>query len=226
MTAYSDDDIRQAAEIREWLVKQLADKQEEVERLRSTLLLIDSLLKQGSFKTASNFDSSLTLPSSAENEDHEPAKTTLPVMDVGMTYGIRDTSNSSEPPEQKGVQSTESKVIKPLIRYKDSLLLANAEIYPSSVEIVPIKGITLNVNTPPFKSFFLNRILDGMKMKDEEAANQGKIKGSDLLQYHIEEDADGLIKRIKIDNYREKDRLNEIFNTSSWVFTRMIEKSG
>jgi hypothetical protein len=65
-----------------------------------------------------------------------------------------------------------------------------------------------------------------MKMKDEEAANQGKINGSDLLQYHIEEDADGLIKRIKIDNYREKDRLNEIFNTSSWVFTRMIEKSG
>ncbi len=52
MTNYSDDDIRQAAEIREWLVKQLADKQEEIERLRTTLLLIDSLLKQGSFKSS------------------------------------------------------------------------------------------------------------------------------------------------------------------------------
>jgi hypothetical protein len=106
------------------------------------------------------------------------------------------------------------------------MLLANAEIYPDSVVIIPVKGIILNVNTPPFKSFFLNRILDGMKKKDEEAVNQSRIKESDLIQYSVEEDNEGLIKRIKINNYREKERLNEIFNTSSWVFTRMIEKSG
>lgn len=226
MTAYSDNDIRQAAEIREWLVKQIADKQEEIERLRTTLLLIDSLLKQGSFKPASNLDSSITLSSSAGNVDLVPPKTTLSVKSGSASDGIKISSNSPDPSEQMNEQNTESKMIKPLIRFKDSLLLANAEIYPSSVEIVPTKGIILNVNTPPFKSFFLNRILEGMKMKDEEAVNQGRIKDSDLLQYQVEEDDDGLIKRIKISNYREKERLNEIFNTSSWVFTRMIEKSG
>lgn len=226
MTAYSDNDIRQAAEIREWLVKQLADKQEEIERLRTTLLLIDSLLKQGSFKPASNLDSSITITPSAGNVDLVPPKTTLPVKSGSASDGIKISSNSPEPREQMNEQNTESKMIKPLIRFKDSLLLANAEIYPSSVEIVPTKGIILNVNTPPFKSFFLNRILEGMKMKDEEAVNQGRIKNSDLLYYQVEEDDDGLIKRIKINNYREKERLNEIFNTSSWVFTRMIEKSG
>jgi hypothetical protein len=35
-----------------------------------------------------------------------------------------------------------------------------------------------------------------------------------------------MIKRIVINKYREKDRLQEIFNTSAWVFTRMLEKSG
>lgn len=226
MTAYSDNDIRQAAEIREWLVKQLGDKQEEIERLRTTLLLIDSLLKQGSFKPASNLDSSITLSSSAGNVDLVPPKTTLSVKSGGANDGIKISSNSPEPREQMSEQNTESKMIKPLIRFKDGLLLANAEIYPGSVEIVPTKGIILNVNTPPFKSFFLNRILEGMKMKDEEAVNQGRIKDSDLLHYQVEEDDDGIIKRIKISNYREKERLNEIFNTSSWVFTRMIEKSG
>ena len=60
-----------------------------------------------------------------------------------------------------------------------------------------------------------------MKNKD---ASQG-IKEADALNYRVEED-NGAIKRIAINNYRDKDRLQEIFNTSAWVFTRMLEKSG
>jgi hypothetical protein len=41
----------------------------------------------------------------------------------------------------------------------------------------------------------------------------------------VEADENGIIKKIIINNYRDKDRLNEIFNTSTWVFTRMIEKT-
>jgi hypothetical protein len=100
-------------------------------------------------------------------------------------------------------------------------LLANAEVSPNAVVLVPAPGVNLNSNTPPFRSFFLSRILDGMKGKD---ANQG-IKESDALNYKVEED-NGAIKRVVISNYRDKDRLQEIFNTSAWVFTRMLEKSG
>lgn len=225
MTTYSDDDIRQAAEIREWLVKQLSDKQEEIERLRTTLLLIDSLLKQGSFKPASNLNTPITFSSSAGRVDLARQKTTVPVKSRDTTDDVKISNSPAEASEKMMKQDTESKVIKPLIRFKDSLLLANAEIYPNSVEIVPTRGVILNVNTPPFKSFFLNRILEGMKKKDAEKVNQGQIKEDELLDYQIEDD-NGIIKKIKISNYREKERLNEIFNTSSWVFTRMIEKSG
>ncbi|MGH9988837.1 MAG: hypothetical protein ACREAS_00200, partial [Nitrososphaera sp.] len=116
--------------------------------------------------------------------------------------------------------------IKPLKRAKDDFLLANAEISPDAVVLVPAPGINLNVNTPPFKSFFLNRILEGMKNKDAEKVSQGALSESGALNYKVEEDDSGMIKRIVINKYREKDRLQEIFNTSAWVFTRMLEKSG
>src|ERR687891_730393 len=53
-SGYSEEDIRRAAEIREWLIKEISDRQEEVERLRTMLSIIDNLLKQGSFRAAAN----------------------------------------------------------------------------------------------------------------------------------------------------------------------------
>src|SRR5215208_1330711 len=205
-SGYSEEDIRRAADIREWLIKEISDRQEEVERLRTTLSIIDNLLKQGSFRAAANFGfgaaAAPTLRATADNG------------------GDDDSRN-----------------IKPLKRAKDDFLLANAEISSDAVVLVPATGINLNVNTPPFKSFFLNRILEGMKSKDAEKVSQGALRESDALNYKVEEEeqdigasgggaSSGIIKRIVINKYREKDRLQEIFNTSAWVFTRMLEKSG
>ena len=71
----------------------------------------------------------------------------------------------------------------------------------------------------------MNRILEGMKTKDAEKVSQNQIDESTSLNYYVEEDENGIIKRILINNYRDNERLNEIFNTSTWVFTRMIEKT-
>jgi hypothetical protein len=46
------------------------------------------------------------------------------------------------------------------------------------------------------------------------------------MSYKVDEDGGGMIKKITITNYRDKERLAEIFNTSAWVFTRMLEKAG
>jgi hypothetical protein len=243
-SGYSEEDIRRAAEIREWLIKEISDKQEEVERLRTTLSIIDNLLKQGSFKAAANlgFGAATSTPAGSPT-----AATTAQVQ--------QQTRQAAGPPQQQqqqqqgaaaaptlratadnGVSSEgdggDNRNIKPLKRAKDDFLLANAEISPDAVVIVPAPGINLNANTPPFKSFFLNRILEGMKNKDAEKVSQGALSESDALNYKVEEDdsggggSSGIIKRIVINKYREKDRLQEIFNTSAWVFTRMLEKSG
>ena len=243
-SGYSEEDIRRAAEIREWLIKEISDRQEEVERLRTTLSIIDNLLKQGSFRAAAN----LGFAAAATPTQAGPATTGATTAQVQQ----QTRSTAAQPPEtkrqeqqqqQQGGAATpalrattdnsvssggdDSRNIKPLKRAKDDFLLANAEISPDTVVIVPVSGINLNVNTPPFKSFFLNRILEGMKSKDAEKVSQGALRESDALNYRVEEDdSSGVIKRIVINKYREKDRLQEIFNTSAWVFTRMLEKSG
>jgi hypothetical protein len=202
MSDYSEDDVRRAAEIREWLIKQISDKQEEVDRLRTALTIIDSLLKQGSFKAAASMG----------------AFTGARTAQVQQARQAPPAATRQAPPAMK---SEDSRDLRPLKRAKDDFLLANAEVQPNAVVISPAAGVNLNVNTPPFKSFFLNRILDGMKGKD---ASLG-LDESKALNYKVEEDA-GSIRRIIINNYREKERLQEIFNTSAWVFTRMLEKSG
>jgi hypothetical protein len=244
MSSFSEDDIRHAAEVREWLMKQISDKQEQVDRMNTILALIDSLLKQSSFKPASSITTQS--PSSSSSVDFtsqmSQKSTVSPHMMSGssgsQSVGITDGSLSSSerktiasPETQKHLLSNstenreEYRQVKPLKRLKDDFLMANAEISRDSLELIPAKGIALNVNTPPFRSFFLNRILEGMKTKDAEKISQNQIDESASINYNVDEDENGIIKRIIINNYRDKERLNEIFNTSTWVFTRMIEKS-
>jgi hypothetical protein len=87
-----------------------------------------------------------------------------------------------------------------------------------------VNDINLNINTPPFKSFFLNRILEGMNSKDKEKIQKGEIDESEIIDYKVDNDENGRINSVTISNYRERERLNEIFNTATWVFTRMLEK--
>lgn len=249
MSSFSEDDIKHAAEAREWLMKQISNKQEQVDRLNTILELIDSLLKQSSFKPASSITSTSRASSSSAagfTSQMSQKPTVSPQMmshtsgnqSVGVTDSntsssssspVRETTASPETQEHKlsnsSKDSDEYRQVKPLKRLKDDFLMANAEISRDSLELIPAKGIALNVNTPPFRSFFLNRILEGMKIKDAEKISQNQIDESASINYNVDEDENGIIKRIIINNYRDKERLNEIFNTSTWVFTRMIEKS-
>lgn len=241
MSNFSEDDIRHAAEVREWIMKQISDKQEQVDRMSTILALIDNLLKQSSFKPASSIPSSSSLPSSVGLTSQISQKSTtdpqmvsgysrnqrIGITGNGSPSALTETTASAEGQKQSREDSSEEGEVqhKPLKRLKDDFLIANAEISQNSVEIIPAKGIALNINTPPFKSFFLNRILEGMKTKDAEKISQNQIDESTSLDYDVNEDDNGIIKRIVINNYRDKERLNEIFNTSTWVFTRMIEKS-
>jgi hypothetical protein len=225
-TTYSEEDIRRAAEIREWLIKQISDRQEEIERLRTTLSIIDNLLKQGSFKAAANLGfAAATAPAAA-------GATTTAAAQVQQQQQPTATQQQAAAPTLKATRADDDASrrdnIRPLKRAKDDFLLANAEVSPDAVVIVPAPGVNVNANTPPFKSFFLNRILEGMKNKDAEKVNQGALGESNALNYKVEEEDDGsgIIKRIAINNYRDKERLQEIFNTSAWVFTRMLEKTG
>ena len=229
MSSYSEEVVRRAADIREWLTKQVADKQEEIERLRTMLFLVDMLLKRGSFKTAASLES---VTSSSTIKPSDESSTIAGYQQTREAAGNDNDDITAirrvvvPTAEQQDNTLTSFTEVRQLRRIKDNLLLATATLSPTRVEITPVDGINLDVNTQPFKTFFLNRILEGMKARDIEKVNRGEIQESESLNYQIEEKDGTLIKKIMISNYREKERLNEIFNTSTWVLTRMMEKDG
>jgi hypothetical protein len=219
MSTFSEDDIRRAAEVREWLVKEVTNKKEELDKLRDILLIVDSLLKKTSFITASHLDSSasnLKERSAPEYQSLHKEETVQTKPSIDST--TRSTNTDYEQDNNQGVE------IRSLKRAKDNLLISNAEYTSTYVRIPLVDDINLNINTPPFKSFFLNRILEGMKLKDREKIQKGEIDESEIIDYKVDNNENGKINSVTISNYRERERLNEIFNTATWVFTRMLEK--
>lgn len=223
MSSFSEDDIRRAAEVREWLVKEVTNKKEELDKLRNTLLIVDSLLKKTSFISALNLESPASNLKNKSTQQYQPVREEEEEEDTTQQKP-KINSVTRTPSDEYRKDDTQGVEIRPLKRAKDNLLISNAEYTPTYVRIALVDDINLNINTPPFKTFFLNRILDGMKMKDREKVQKGELVESEIIDYKVDNDENGKINSVMISNYGESERLNEIFNTATWVFTRMLEK--
>jgi len=175
--ASPDEQIKKTAELKLWLEKRIAELQEETERLKETLGVVDEALRASTFRPASE-----------------------------MIEESREVAEMRELKRDKGGQ-----------------VLATASVTSRAVSVEPRPGVTLRQSTPPFKSFLLGKILQGMKAKDAELVAAGKLEGDGELRFEVGEN-NGVITRIVIENYREKARLNEILSTLAWTFSRMLEK--
>ena len=110
----------------------------------------------------------------------------------------------------------------PIKRGNDGKIIANAYVTPEQVSIILDEQILINADTPPFKSFFLDRIIGEMKKKDFVEAENGKIQKESIIDYIINKNGTD-IREIIIKNYREKQRVTELINTAGWSLTRMLE---
>jgi hypothetical protein len=190
----TEDKIKNAAETKHWVESRIIELEEEIERLKSIQDMMDAILRKTSFQ---------------------------PATDISKEGKLKKDSTTKN---ESVTASTEFKDIRPLKRSKDDLLLANMYVSESAVAIIPVSDITFNVSTPPFSSFLLNRIFEGMKFKDQEKVSAGEMNENKAFSYDVEKDGES-IKKIIIKNYRDQSRITEIFNTSAWTFTRMLEKT-
>ena len=110
----------------------------------------------------------------------------------------------------------------PIKRANDGKIIANAFVTPDQVSIVLDNAIAVDADTPPFKSFFLDRIIGEMRKKDVAEAESGRIQQESVIQYVINKNGADL-REIIIKNYRQKERVNELINTAGWSLTRMLE---
>ena len=81
----------------------------------------------------------------------------------------------------------------------------------------------MNINTAPFKSFFVTKILGGMKNKDLQLKNDNKLP-IDTIDYVVN-DTNNLLDEIIITNFGDKTRISQIINTIIWTFSKMLEKN-
>ncbi len=174
----SDDQVRRAAEVKLWLESKIVELEEEIQRLRQALTLVDSALRASTFRPA-----------------------------IEMLEPI-------------GKEIAETRDIK---RDRGGQVVATASITSASIVVEPAMGVSLHAETPPFRSFLVNKILQGMKSKDEELVSGGKLTKEEGLRFDVQE-RDGLVSKLVVENYRDKSRMNEILNTLSWTFSRMLEK--
>ena len=110
----------------------------------------------------------------------------------------------------------------PIKRGSSGEVIAKAFVTPDQVSIVLDEKMIIDADTPPFKSFFIDRILGEMKRKDSTDAENGKIQRESMIDYIINKNGSE-IREIIIKNYRDKERVNEIINTAGWSLTRMLE---
>ncbi len=110
----------------------------------------------------------------------------------------------------------------PITKTSDGSIIANAYVTPEQLSIVLEDGVGLETETPPFKSFFIERIIGEMKKKDKAEAESGRLQKESVIDCIINKNG-SKIREIIIKNYRQKERINEIINTASWSFSKMID---
>ncbi|MCX8182033.1 MAG: hypothetical protein N3D12_02820 [Candidatus Methanomethyliaceae archaeon] len=159
-------------------------------------------------------------------------KTSLKLVDEALTkVSFRPASRLMEEVQKPPVEIPKPPTEAPAsqeqpfpIKSKTGEDLGTFYIGKNSVRIVPRPELGLNLKTPPFQSFFLDRVIGEMRKKDEMAVDAGTKDPDSIIEYDIKCDGD-TIKEITIRNIDEDSRVRELRSSIRWTFERMLEKT-
>jgi len=183
------------AYLKAYLEKRVGSQEEEIKTLRSFLEIVDNLLAERSYRR------------------------------VQVPSAILDTPNRV--PRESSSQS---------ITTMAGVHLADVFVEGHDLRIVPSPSIRFDVNAPPLRTFLLGKVLDPMKARDAEAVRKQELGpdreavrkqelGPDrILSYVIDQDG-SLLKQLKIVNFGDERRLNEIRNGVRWTLRKIYEKT-
>jgi hypothetical protein len=101
-------------------------------------------------------------------------------------------------------------------------LLATLHFEENRLRVLPAEDKEFNVNTPPFRSFFYEKVLTKMREADQEALRKGEIGPDDLLSFEIALVGE-VIREIDVQNVSEK-RFQDLKSSVRWTLEKMYEK--
>jgi len=79
-----------------------------------------------------------------------------------------------------------------ITKSSDGTTIANAFVTNDEVSIILEDNVTLDPETPPLKTFFVDRIIGEMKKKDIEQVESGEIKKDDIINCVINDNGNGI----------------------------------
>jgi len=193
-----EEKIKKIAELRTLLEERVTKMEKELEQWQALLDFVNATLLKEGFKKAE-----IVKP---------PPPPTMP------------------PPAEEAVPPEAPTVQLPVLEYEQAIplktvtgdLLANLYLSEDSMRVVLAEDKQFDINTPPFRTFLLERVLVKMQEKDREAVSDGEIPPDKILAYNIAREGD-ILREITVRNI-QPDRSRELKSTIKWTLEKMYEK--
>lgn len=109
------------------------------------------------------------------------------------------------------------------VKSKDGEILGSLRMDEAEIVFKPRDDLSFTTAIPPFRSFFIERVLSNMRSTDERKVTTGEISPDEVLSYDVETEGE-LILRVVIRNYGGERRLREIRSSLRWAFDKMYDK--
>jgi len=118
----------------------------------------------------------------------------------------------------------------PVVEYEETIplktadgeFLANLYVGKDFIRVILAEDKNLNVNTPPFMQFLVERVLAKMQERDRESVRTGEITPDEMISYNITREGD-TIREITIRNVGPE-RIRELKSSIRWTLEKMYEK--
>jgi len=154
-------------------------------------------------------------------------KTLLSLLDTTLIKKGFKRAEISKPVQTPQKQETPQPAVMPQkkgipLKTVTGELLAQIFTEKDSMQIVLAEDKNFDINTPPFISFFVERVLAKMQEKDKEDATKGKLAPENTLSFDIKQDGN-IIREITINNLR-RERSRELKSSIRWTLEKMYER--
>ncbi|MBM5806055.1 MAG: hypothetical protein FJZ49_08365 [Candidatus Verstraetearchaeota archaeon] len=208
----SESETKNLAELKKDLEERISRAERELNLLKLSLKLVDGALTAVSFQPASRL---IERPEPEAPKAVPEPKVAVAPKAVVEPKPLKEVA--APPPTPAAEQSFP-------IKSKTGEDLGAMHIGKNYVRIVPRSDLIFSVRTPPFQSFFVDRVIGEMRRKDEMAADAGAKDPSSMIEYDIKLDGD-TIKEIAVRNIDEDARVRELRSSIRWTLERMLEKT-
>lgn len=213
----NEKDTRKLLEFQGTLEQRIKELETEMSDLKTALQVIESMIVSQGFRTISP-----TEP--AKPRKPEPPKKVEPPRKTEPPPPVEPEPKEEEPPFEEEGEFVDPGLEGVSITAKNGTVLGRMYVEGRKLSFIPQADYNFTTDIPPFKSFFIERVLENMRITDRERVTNGELDPGEALTFTVEEEGN-VLKEINVTNYGGERRLREINSSLRWTFDKMYDKT-